>query len=250
MNNSNFKNGSGIYKFINIINNKVYVGSAFNLKNRRRQHLFSLRHNKHCNEHLQSAWNKYGEENFIFEVIEYVDDKTMLLNVEEFYILLYDANNREFGYNKREISDSNKGMKHTDEAKQKMSDAHKKENLSEQSRKNMSDGGKGKIISDDCKRKISEGNSGKHRSKEDCDKISNGKMGKKISGNWTSRYCGVCFNTRKNKWNATIRYNRKNFYIGSYFNEIDAALAYNAKALELYGENAKLNIIEEEDKNE
>lgn len=61
---------SGIYKIENTINSKVYVGSSNNIKVRWRKHKALLRHNKHPNQHLQNAWNKYGEDMFIFSVIE------------------------------------------------------------------------------------------------------------------------------------------------------------------------------------
>lgn len=61
---------SGIYQIRNIINNKIYVGSTVCFKNRWAVHLFLLDRNKHGNSHLQSAWNKYGKDNFIFEILE------------------------------------------------------------------------------------------------------------------------------------------------------------------------------------
>jgi len=40
---------------------------------RRIQHFSKLRCNKHVNQHLQNAWNKYGKESFEFEVLETVE---------------------------------------------------------------------------------------------------------------------------------------------------------------------------------
>lgn len=51
---------SGIYCIENKINNKTYIGSSKNLYQRLLKHFALLRHNKHENAHLQSAWNKYG----------------------------------------------------------------------------------------------------------------------------------------------------------------------------------------------
>ena len=64
---------SGVYKITNKINGKVYIGSAKEFKERYKGHLSSLRNNKHCNKHLQASFNKYGENAFVFEVIEVVD---------------------------------------------------------------------------------------------------------------------------------------------------------------------------------
>lgn len=61
--------------------------------------------------------------------------------------------------------------------------------------------------------------------------------------NTTSRYRGVHFDTINNKWQAQIRHNYKKIYLGRFKTEKDAALAYNQKALELFGEYANLNII-------
>ena len=58
----------GIYKITNLINNKFYIGSSSDLKKRLYEHRRELNLGVHANKHLQSAWNKYGEENFKFEI--------------------------------------------------------------------------------------------------------------------------------------------------------------------------------------
>lgn len=85
------KNKSGIYNIINIINGKIYIGSAMCFYHRNHIHLHHLRHNTHYNDHLQRAFNKYGEENFKFEIIEYVEDKSKLIKREQFYLNKYGA---------------------------------------------------------------------------------------------------------------------------------------------------------------
>lgn len=60
-----------VYKIENKINGKLYIGSTCKSFNKRRgEHLCSLIKNYHFNKHLQSAWNKYGENNFEFIIIE------------------------------------------------------------------------------------------------------------------------------------------------------------------------------------
>lgn len=76
-----YKN-SGVYKFRNIINGKIYIGSSCNCKNRERVHLKSLRNNIHHSITFQRAFNKYGEENFVFEILEYVEIKENETKVE------------------------------------------------------------------------------------------------------------------------------------------------------------------------
>ena len=60
----------GVYKITNIINGKFYIGSSKNIYSRWYQHKKKLNDNIHGNAHLQNAWNKYGEKNFKFEIIE------------------------------------------------------------------------------------------------------------------------------------------------------------------------------------
>ena len=72
----------GIYKIINVVNNKFYIGSAVNFSRRKTRHFSELRTNKHNNSKLQNAWNKYGESSFVFAVVEEVQEKSLLLEVE------------------------------------------------------------------------------------------------------------------------------------------------------------------------
>jgi group I intron endonuclease len=60
----------GVYVIRNIVTNKIYVGSTGKLSERWNQHKYSLKRGKHSNPHLQSAWNKYGEKSFTYEIIE------------------------------------------------------------------------------------------------------------------------------------------------------------------------------------
>ena len=74
--------GMGIYKIINVVNNKFYVGSAVNFSRRKARHFSELRHNKHNNRWLQASWNKHGEAAFVFAIVEEVQNKELLLEVE------------------------------------------------------------------------------------------------------------------------------------------------------------------------
>lgn len=66
----------------------MYIGQTKDFKTRKRQHFRKLNTNKHFNLHLQFAFNKYGENNFIFEIIEVVNVK-FLDDREQYYIDLY-----------------------------------------------------------------------------------------------------------------------------------------------------------------
>lgn len=76
----------GIYKIINIVNNKFYVGSAVDLKRRKARHFSELRNGKHSNGKLQAAWRKYGESVFIFVVIEELPLEADLLAAENVWL--------------------------------------------------------------------------------------------------------------------------------------------------------------------
>jgi len=60
----------GIYRITNTVNGKSYVGQSVDVKSRISHHRSELRNNRHENSYLQNAWNKYGEENFTFEILE------------------------------------------------------------------------------------------------------------------------------------------------------------------------------------
>lgn len=76
----------GIYKIINIVNNKFYVGSAVDLKRRKTRHFSELRNGKHNNHHLQAAWQKYGKQAFIFVVVEELPAEADLLAAENVWL--------------------------------------------------------------------------------------------------------------------------------------------------------------------
>ena len=92
------KSEPGIYQIYNKTNNKRYIGSTLNISRRWTQHLHLLRNGKHHSKHLQSAWNKYGEDSFVFECIQYCEPDC-LLSLEHKYIVEYKATDREYGYN-------------------------------------------------------------------------------------------------------------------------------------------------------
>lgn len=77
---------AGVYTITNTINGKVYIGSTFNLSTRNSQQVYLLRRNKHTNHELQADFNTYGEESFIFDIIERgVYTKQELLTQEAYY---------------------------------------------------------------------------------------------------------------------------------------------------------------------
>ena len=78
-----------VYIITNLIDGKFYVGSSINYKNRWSHHLNLLRNNRHHNNHLQRAYNKNGEENFMFTVLVSLFSKEKIRELEQYYLNLY-----------------------------------------------------------------------------------------------------------------------------------------------------------------
>lgn len=136
----------GIYGIQNKINGCIYIGkTGMNFGDRWDSHRALLRSNKHFNLYLQRAWNKYGEENFEFIIVEEcnVDD---INDRERYYIQFY--REQDLSYNladggeggaflgkhlseetKRKIGEKNRinmlGRKASDETRAKMSRSQK-----------------------------------------------------------------------------------------------------------------------------
>lgn len=68
------KTEAGVYQVRNTKNNRAFIISTPNLKtiNGRR---IELQRGGHRNKELQEEWNQYGEENFIIEVLEVLEEK-------------------------------------------------------------------------------------------------------------------------------------------------------------------------------
>jgi group I intron endonuclease len=75
----------GIYRIKNLINGKCYYGSSKNIEKRWSKHKRELNNNIHINCKLQRAWNKYGENNFSFEIVEECNIN-ILLETEQKYL--------------------------------------------------------------------------------------------------------------------------------------------------------------------
>lgn len=108
---------SGIYKILNLVNSKFYIGSAIDFKIRFYKHKYELLKKSHRNSHLLRAWDKYGETNFEFIIIEYIENATKekLLEREQFYL---DTLKPE--YNLNPTAGSALGTKHSEKTKSQM----------------------------------------------------------------------------------------------------------------------------------
>lgn len=111
-----------IYKIENKENGKVYVGQTIqNFRDRVYAHKNKLKHNKHYNNYLQNAWNKYGSNNFRFKVIKKVSINK-LDKIEKKYIKKYKNINKSYNI---ELGGNNKKVMAKETIK-KIADSQKK----------------------------------------------------------------------------------------------------------------------------
>lgn len=111
------KNKSGIYRWINIINNKSYIGSAKSLSNRLSIYYSSTTIKKRLergSSAIHSALLKYSYNNFKLEILEYCEID-LLIEREQYYIDLLTPE-----YNICKIAGSTLGKKHSESTKEKI----------------------------------------------------------------------------------------------------------------------------------
>ncbi len=156
----------------------IYIGSSEDLQHRiEKDHIPELKLNKHYNRPFQASWNKYGQENFTWWLLEICKpEKT--LEIEQKYLDLYRPFVDEFGgfnisHNAQSIM---KGRKHSEESRRKQSEAkrgkpsgRKGTKASEETKRKISESkkgisvNKGQIVSEETRRKISNTLKGKFR---------------------------------------------------------------------------------------
>lgn len=111
---------SGIYRIQSIsYPERVYVGSAVNIRKRKNRHLFDLRHNQHDSGKLQNHYNKYGESDLTFSVLVPCDIKDLIKNEQSFIDSLSPY------FNISQTAGSTLGFKHSEETKKALSEIRK-----------------------------------------------------------------------------------------------------------------------------
>jgi len=76
-----------IYQITNMANGKYYIGSAESFARREWQHKYDLKRGAHKNPRLQAAWNKYGADVFVFEMLEEIAEGVSQLQIEDTYLV-------------------------------------------------------------------------------------------------------------------------------------------------------------------
>lgn len=144
----------GVYQIRNIINDKKYIGSSNDIQVRLNKHISLLKKNLHHSRHLQAAYNKYGDSNFTFELLEEVDNTDSLREREQFYLDEYQTYFREYGYNTLFSTTTREGYRHSEETKVKISRVQIGKKLSTEHKLRISSGLRGKIRHNETTRKI------------------------------------------------------------------------------------------------
>lgn len=209
----------GIYKIANIVNRKVYIGQTNDLEKRRIQHFSSLRNNNHYNSYLQRSFNKYGESNFQFVVLQTCETReelnyfetywwnyfVNLLGKDNVYNLAHTGNAKNTSEStKQKISISLKGKVPPNKGKHPSPETIEKLRISHLGQKSWNKGTH--PSSEETRRKISESqkgkvpwNKGKPMSEEQKQKLSIANKGKKY-GNMTEEHKQHLIASLKRAW--------------------------------------------------
>lgn len=151
-------NISGIYKIQSKIKpERIYIGNAIHLKRRWDLHLANLHKNKHHSRKLQNHYNKYGEDDLIFAVIEPCFPEFLIVR-EQYYL-----DNLNPYFNIRKIANSNLGIKKSIESIEKTAKRNRGKVRTPEQKMKMSISHKGIKFTEERKQKISEANKGKKR---------------------------------------------------------------------------------------
>lgn len=165
--------GTGIYSIS--IGARFYFGSAsISFQRRMTEHLSKLRNGKHNNAIMQAAFNKYGESNFLFAIVERCEAEKCLDREQEYLDEHFENN---LCMNLSPTAESTRGFKFSDESKKKISAANARRKVTEHTRKMLSERMKSFKHTAESKLKIAESN--RRRKVSDETRL---KMGQKNKG--------------------------------------------------------------------
>ena len=230
-----------IYSLLHPITKDVrYIGWTSNLKRRYRDHIGDAKRNK--KSHKCSWIRSLLKDGLKPEIVEIETVSYDKRNEREIYWIDYYG--RENLVNSTAGGEGSIGFKFSEESRENLSKIRTGRKLSDHHRKAISEGKMGEKNPNYMGKSMTKESINKTRKKTLGRKRpshSQFLQGKKRSG--SSDYVGVTKRIRgKNiSWEANINIDSKNFYIGIFKTEIEAAKAYDMKAIEMYGTEAKLN---------
>jgi hypothetical protein len=108
---------SGIYRWVNNVNGKSYIGSALDITRRLRNY-YSIYYLEKSNMAISKGLLKYGYFNFSLHILEYCDE-SILLKREQYYLDLLKPE-----YYILKVAGNSLGFQHSDDTKLKISEAH------------------------------------------------------------------------------------------------------------------------------
>jgi group I intron endonuclease len=211
---------AGIYKVENLINKEYYIGSSANLHKRKIQHMSGLKRGRNLNKPLQKECDIYGVENFVFTIILLCEKEYLTYYEQKCVDILKPKYNicTECVTSTKGVPSSMLNKHHSEETKRK---------ISESLMGHPSNGLEDYHVAEETKQIMSYKRQG----------FTIRKIG----------YVGVTKRKESKKWRSRIGINGGRIDLGLFDTPEEAAEAYNKKAIELYGENAKLNIIKNKD---
>lgn len=241
----------GIYCIYNIVNERAYVGSSCNVRTRCIGHRSQLVHGKHANWCISEDWKKYGSNAFEWALLETVYDEDLLEDVETLHIAAMSSCHDEGGYNL--ISNP----------RRRIPAAISRLNRS-LARKGCPAWNKGIPVPEHVKSAISLTLTGRQKSADTCEKLRLAMLGpahpfrgkrhpadhchrislkKQSLGPLSGNFKGVYLDQRTNTFMARLYFEGKQYFLGRYKIEEEAAVAYNAFALKCYGPECYLNDV-------
>lgn len=164
---------------MNTVTNQTYIGSSVNVPQRFRDHLKALCKGNHKNPHLQSSWNKYGENAFVMEHLIDCNDGD-LAEIEQRFIDAYYSHDMPL-YNVKPANESRAGFSLPEQTRLKMSLANIGQKRSSQTCENISKALTGRKLSPEHRAKVIAAKIGKPLSSAHRAALSRAAMGKIIS---------------------------------------------------------------------
>jgi group I intron endonuclease len=125
-----------VYQIKNTITGDMYIGSTVDLYDRWIHHMSTLRGNKHHAPYLQHAWNKYGQDAFEMNILEYPTREELVAREQHYIDTMHPV------YNTVPFADSPLRHRTPEQIAISTRLVHIGSKRSEESRKRMSDAAK------------------------------------------------------------------------------------------------------------